>query len=106
MKRYFAEQRRLKLGQEQHESCLVIARREAPGLVVPTATLYKHLRRCNGDLEAAIERYLKPPNNARPILWEGQSFATRREFTAHLAGVLHRSVSSVTDQLCRHKWNV
>jgi hypothetical protein len=65
------------------ESLLAMARREAPGLGMPIAALYKNLRRTGGDLEAAVERYLenREDNGGKPVTWQGRSFPTRREFT-------------------------
>jgi hypothetical protein len=97
-----------KAGQELHQSCLAIARREAPGLGIPIAALYKNLRRTGGDLEAAVERYLKnrPDNGGKPVTWQGRTFATRREFTGWLAHELRVSDTTLSGQLYRHKWDI
>lgn len=64
------------------DSYRAVAAREAPGLGMPVQTLTRHLHHTRGDLEGAINRYLKfrEDGGAKPVTWQDRTFPTRQGF--------------------------
>jgi hypothetical protein len=92
----------------EHVDYFAIAPREAPALGLPIDALYRHLQHTEGDVERAIERYLRFRENsgAIPVVWQDHTFPTRRHFSRWLAGEFGVTLGAVNAQLYQRGWDI